>query len=136
MNMLRRSAAVLALALLGLNAHARSGVPVADFENMPAIAASGQPASPAQIKAAIEAAAQHNGWTVTAPAPNHVVASLNVRGKHTVVTDIDYTPGKYSVKYKDSVNMNFDPSTRVIHPFYNKWVQGLVDAIRAEAVRR
>ena len=136
MKMLRLMAALLAWTLLAMSAHARSGVPVADFENLPAVTASGQPASGAQIKAAIQAAAQQNGWTVVAPAPDRMVATLQVRNKHTVVTEIVYKPGQYSVKYKDSANMNFDPSTRVIHPFYNKWVQGLVDGIRTEAARR
>jgi hypothetical protein len=134
--MLGLLAALLTCTLLALDAHARSSVPLAEFENMPAVAASGQPASSAQIKAAIEAAAQQHDWTVVTPAPGRMVATLQVRNKHTVVTEILYKPGQYSVQYKDSVNMNFDPSTRVIHPFYNKWVQGLVDDIRKEAARR
>ena len=134
--MLGLLAALLACTLLGFNAHARGGVPVADFENLPAVTASGEPASAAQIKAGIMAAGPHHGWIITAPAADRMEASLNVRGKHTVVTEIFYKAGQYSVKYKDSSNMNFDPSSRSIHPKYNQWVQGLVEDIRTEVARR
>jgi hypothetical protein len=125
---------VLALAAFALNAQARTSVPVQNLENVVATAATGGPASPAQIKAAITSAAAARGWLVSDLGPGRAAATVHVRGKHTVVVDITYGGGKFSVKYKDSVNMNYEDG--VIHPHYNKWVQLLVDTIRAELARQ
>ena len=123
----------LALPLLAANpaVQARGSVPIQEFENVSATRASGQPASAMQIKAGFEAAARARGWQVSTPSPDKMIATLHVRGKHTVSTEINYAPGTYTVKYKDSVNMNFEPPN-MIHPFYNKWVQLLVDTARSE----
>ncbi len=136
MRFLRLFTLAAATILFALHAQARTPVPVVDFENVSVNGASGQPASAAQIKSAIEAAAQQRGWQLASVAPDRVMATLHVRGKHTVVSEISYRPGLYSVLYKDSVNMNFDASARKIHPFYNKWAQDLVDGIRAGASRQ
>jgi hypothetical protein len=63
-----------------------------------------------------------------------MTATLMVRGKHTMRTEIQYSPQNFSVRYLDSTNMNYEPagpSGALIHPNYNKWVQSLVDSIRA-----
>jgi hypothetical protein len=124
----------LALALFAANAQARSTVPVQNFENVAAVRSSGGPLNGQQIKAAIASAASARGWLVSDQGPGHSVATLHVRGKHTVSVDISYGSGQYSVKYKDSVNMNFADGN--IHPHYNKWVASLVDTIRAEIGRQ
>jgi len=64
-------------------------------------------------------------------------ATLVVRNKHTVVADVTYTPEKYSVVYKSSINMKYDiqNGVPVIHPFYNDWAKKLVDAIRVECAK-
>ena len=135
MTFLRQLILAAAALAFALQAQARTPVPVVDFENIPFTGSSGQPASATQIKSAIEAAAQARGWQLAAAAPDRMVATLHVRGKHTVVSEITYRTGQYSVRYQDSVNMNFDAGTRKIHPFYNKWTQDLVDTIRTGASR-
>jgi hypothetical protein len=63
-----------------------------------------------------------------------MTATLMVRGKHTMRTEIQYSPQNFSVRYLDSTNMNYEPASpsgALIHPNYNKWVQSLVDSIRA-----
>jgi len=47
------------------------------------------------------------------------------------------TAMQYSVKYVSSVNMKYEvqSGTRVIHPFYNKYVEELIQSIRAELLK-
>jgi hypothetical protein len=53
---------------------------------------------------------------------------------HTVIVDIVPGPDSYSVRYADSINMKYgvENGSPVIHPFYNKWVDELIDSIRVE----
>jgi hypothetical protein len=120
----------LALALLALNAHARTAA-MANFDNLPVTNSRGEPASPAQIKAAVIQGAAARSWTLTDIRNDRAIANIQVRGKHTVTTEVLWTAGQVSVKYKDSVNMNY--SGNEIHPNYNAWVQNLVDSIRVAA---
>jgi hypothetical protein len=124
----------LVLALFALNAHARGGVPLLNHENVAVSDSKGQPASAAQIRAAIATAAASHGWQLSASGASSMVATLHVRGKHSVSTDVDWAAGTFSVKYRDSVNMNY--SGNEIHPNYNRWVQQLVNTIRAETTRQ
>jgi len=64
------------------------------------------------------------------------------------MVEIVYSADKYSVTYRDSINMNYHSEAKydsrlpnsganratgpVIHPAYNTWVQELKDAIRIE----
>lgn len=116
-------------ALLALPAHAHNVAPLGNFENMPASNASGNPASVAQIKAALTASGTALGWQVVSTGANEMVATINVR-KHMVATQISVTPGMYSIKYKDSANMNYDGAR--INPHYNNWVRNLSDSARAK----
>lgn len=123
----------LGAVLASASALAREAVPIVNHENV-AITTSGKPASADKVKQAIMTAATAQKWDVSAAQPGTLTATLHVRGKHTVVVDILYTADHFSVKYRDSVNMKYEvkDNTPVIHPFYNKWVQRLVDAIQVE----
>ena len=120
----------LALALFALNAQARTAG-MGNFDNLPVTNAKGEPASPAQMKAAVIQGAAARGWTLSDIRNDRAIATIQVRGKHTVTTDVLFTAGQVSVKYKDSVNMNYTGNE--IHPNYNAWVQNLVDSIRVAA---
>ena len=130
MKILRLLAAVLAF--VALNAHARSGVPILNHEGVPAITASGKPASAEQIRAALQAAGAPRGWQITPAGNGKALAVLNVRGKHSISADISYAAGQYSIKYRDSTNMNYEAGTNLIHPKYNMWVQTLIDDTRIQ----
>jgi hypothetical protein len=128
---------VVLFALASQQALARTPVPVINYENVPIASQAGQPRSLAQIKQAIQSTAAARQWTVVDQGPGRLLATLHVRGKHTVVTLITYTPDRFSVVYSDSINMHYSPGPDgggVIHPFYNRWVQGLADAIRVSLV--
>lgn len=130
MNILRLLAAVLAF--VALNAHARGSVPIINHDAVPAITASGKPASAEQIRAAMQAAGAPRGWQITPAGNGKALAVLNVRGKHSISADISYAAGQYSIKYRDSTNMNYEAGTNLIHPKYNMWVQTLINDTRIQ----
>lgn len=117
-------------ALLATQAQAHNVAPIGNFEGQQAPIASGQPASVAQIKAALTAAGSALGWQVVSTGANEMVATINVRGKHSVSTRISIEPGMYSIQYKDSTGMNYD-GTR-INPHYNTWVRNLSESARVK----
>lgn len=127
----------IAVAFVALNVHARGSVPIIDHEAVPAVRASGQPASADQIRAAMQAAGAARGWQVTPAGNGRALAVLNVRGKHSISADISYASGRYSIKYRDSSNMNYEPGegSGKIHPKYNMWVQTLIDDTRMQLAR-
>lgn len=154
---------LLALTLLltfSFQTIARESVPIIEHNNIPVITGSGKALSAEQVRSAIASAAASNQWEISKDSTGDViVATLFVRGKHTVVVAIPYSPEKFSINYQSSINMNYDVSKRtsssypgtfngnagiknladgtpVIHPFYNKWVGILLSAIEADLKAR
>jgi hypothetical protein len=125
----------LVLAFAALSAIARGNVAVVNHEAVPATTASGKPASPEQIRSALQAAGAPRGWQITPTGNGKALAVLDVRGKHQVSADITYASGQYSIKYRDSSNMSYDPKSNTIHPKYNMWVDKLVEDTRAQLAR-
>jgi hypothetical protein len=132
MKLLRLLAAILAFA--ALTVHARGSVPVINHEAVPAVRASGEPATAPQILAAMQAAGGLRGWQVAPSGPGKAIGTLNVRGKHSISTDITLAKGQYSIKYRDSSNMNYEP-VGLIHPKYNMWVQTFMDDVRMQLAK-
>jgi hypothetical protein len=124
----------LCLALFALNAQAKNLEPMGNFENQPATTGSGKQATVQQITQALSTAGAPRGWQVTQIAPGQLVANVNVRNKHTVSVDILVTPGLYSIRYKNSTNMNYDGVQ--INPHYNKWLQMLSEDTRKELAKQ
>jgi hypothetical protein len=125
----------VAACCVALNAHARGSVPIINHEAVPAVRASGQAATPGQILAAMQAVGPQRGWQITATGAGKALGVLNVRGKHSISTDIQFGTGQYAIKYRDSANMNYDAGTGLIHPKYNMWVQTLIDDVRIQLAR-
>lgn len=127
-------AAVLAFGAAA--SHARTPVPIVNYDNI-AVERAGR-TSAADVQKAIMAAAVATGrkWTVSQPRAGVLVATYSVR-THTVVAEIKYSATEYSVHYKDSINMKYTPdgAAGTIHPFYNQWVQEFMQAIRIELGR-
>jgi hypothetical protein len=129
---------LLSLFLSASPVHARSAVPIVNLENESIAAASGKALTLDDVAKALRQAAPVRGWRIENGGPGKAVATLEVRGKHTIKVDISYTEKSISFKYKDSVNMKYasdDDGKPVIHPFYNKWVQNLLSDIRIELGR-
>jgi hypothetical protein len=132
--------AIVALLMAPLVAHARHPVAIVDFPDNTVFTSSGSALTVNQVRDAITAAAQSRSWQTSRSSKGDALqAMLHVRGKHTVVVEISYSDKSYSITYANSTNMKFsnDPETnvRLIHPFYNRWVSDLREAIRAELLK-
>lgn len=127
---------MFALALLACApAMARTPVPVVDFPDQPVSTASGKALAADQVVQAVRSAAVARKWVVTAAADGKLTASLSWNGnKHSISVLIACTADRYSIAYKDSDNMKYSPGDGqpLIHPYYNRFVGELNEAIRAE----
>ena len=81
------------------------------------------------VKKAIMRAGGSLGWMMKENGPGKIVATLNIR-KHMAKIDIDYSTKSYSIRYKDSQNLNYDGTN--IHSNYNGWIQRLNDNIQIQ----
>jgi hypothetical protein len=124
--------ATLTLAVTG--AHAARTAPMVEQENMPLSAA--KALTPAEAKKSIIAAAVRKGWRVVKDNPGNLRFEY-LRGKHMAVIDVPYTTKSYGIKYVASDNLNYQDKDgrRLIHPTYNDWVNGLVQAINLEMIK-
>jgi hypothetical protein len=116
---------------------ARTGVPIANFENVQIVAGSGKPIDADTVKQAITGAATAKGWTIAAVEDGKLQATNSVNG-HSVTVDISYAPASYTIRYAQSLNMNYEMTGTqpAIHPTYNAWVKDLKLAIDAALKRR
>ena len=134
---------LLGLMIAASSAHGRGSVPIIEHRDLPVKTGSGAAVSAEQVGAAIAAAldtakAEMNfPWKREPTGPNAVLATLQVRGKHTIKVEISWSADKYSALYKDSIDMNYKVKKDgpVIHPFYNKWVDELLASINAELAK-
>ncbi|MBS0545698.1 MAG: hypothetical protein JSR40_18405 [Proteobacteria bacterium] len=129
------TALVAATLLAATPAMARAPVPIINHDSIVIATGSGTAPQAEQVRQAIVAAAGAKGWTLATQADGRLLATLVVRNKHTIVVDIAYAADSFSLNYKDSINMKFEDRVvegKVIHPFYNRWVQELKDAIQLE----
>ncbi len=114
---------------------ARGPVPIVERPSEPIVTGSGKGVNgEAFTKAAVNAGAAVKWEVVPATDGKSLRATYRVRNKHVVMVDIVPAPASFSVKYADSVNMNYavQNGAPVIHPSYNQWVGQLVDSIRVE----
>jgi hypothetical protein len=81
-----------------------------------------------EIKKAILVAGASLGWQMKEVEPGHILGTLHLR-KHMAQVDIPYSQTSYSIKYKDSMELDYDGS--MIHKNYNGWIQNLDHAIQA-----
>lgn len=92
---------------------------------------------PVEVKAMREAILKggtNRGWVMRSEKAGCVTLVLNVRGgKHSVVVDVLYTGDEFSVKYVESVNMDYEPATGNIRGKYVQWVRNLKQDILLEA---
>lgn len=127
-------AATLAAALAASGCAGGRSAPIENVQEAPyGISASGsKQLSRSDYEAAIIRAGAGRGWVFERVAPGHLVGTVVVRGKHTAVVDIYYDAEDFSIVYKDSENLNYNPEKHTIHPNYNSWVSLLEQDIRKE----
>jgi hypothetical protein len=129
---------VAACALLSSNAIAGRTAPLVNIDNVPVTTSSGKHLTADQVRQTIVRAIGETQWTATPAQGGKIVATLEVRHKHTLIVEIPYSAESYSIHYKDSVNLNHgrdEDGVEVIHPNANKWMANLKEAIRVEFVR-
>ncbi|MFY9314711.1 MAG: hypothetical protein WAO95_04020 [Burkholderiales bacterium] len=143
-----RIALALLLGALSVTAVAqRALVPIVDYKDVTVATRSGKPVTGEQVRDAIAAAGKRLSWDMAFAANSGLVGTLVVNNKHTVSVDINVAADKFSVKYRNSINMKYGLSGKphyansanlvpegvpVIHPAYNQWVQALMTAIDSE----
>jgi hypothetical protein len=81
-----------------------------------------------QLFKAIKLAGLNLGWQVSKVKPGLAQAQLFLRD-HMALVEIPYSKENFSINYKDSSNLNYDPAKGTIHSNYNGWVQNLRSAI-------
>ncbi len=102
--------------------------PVMNIEDSP-ITVTGGKYTQDDVRKAIIRAGTSLGWKMKDIKPGHMEGTLLIRS-HMAKVDIFYDKNKYSIKYKDSSNLNYDGTN--IHSNYNGWVQNLDRAIQAQ----
>ena len=125
---------IAALALVGC----RATVPVENVVKAPYGSASYQSAGKLTLsdyEKAITRAGTYRRWVSNPVAPGHIEATNVIRTKHTVVIDIFFNTETFSIDYKNSTHLKWDPTSRTIHPNYNSWVKLLEADIKAEIQR-
>lgn len=87
-----------------------------------------RPVSMGEVEQTIRQAGASLGWQMVPKGPGSIEGTLLLR-EHRAVVDIKYDTKSYSIKYKDSSNLQYDGTS--IHSNYNGWVQRLDNTIRA-----
>lgn len=85
-----------------------------------------------EIAKAIERGASSKGWRTNRLKDGLIEANILVRNKHFVAVNIPYNEKGYKIEYKDSRNMDYDPTTQSIHGNYAKWTKILSERIDYE----
>ena len=86
----------------------RMPVPIVNHENLLVEGRGGAPLTDAQVRQAIVAAstATARQWMISDLGSGRLLATYHVR-THTVSVEIRYSAERYSVVYRDSINMKF-----------------------------
>ena len=105
------------------------GCRTADLYNVQNAPGASKAVSMADVETAIRRAGHGLGWQITPQGPGRAEGTLALR-EHRAVVDITYDTKSYSIKYKDSSNLQYDGKT--IHSNYNGWIQNLDKAINRE----
>jgi hypothetical protein len=105
--------------------------PIRNVDNDPVVTAT-KPATMADVEQAIMRAGAGLGWVMTPVRPGLVTGRLALR-THVAVVDITYDTKSFSIRYKDSVNLEYDGGN--IHKNYNGWIDNLEREIRANLLR-
>jgi hypothetical protein len=132
---MKRSVSVMLLVAAVVVAGCRMGEPVynaTDVAYSPAATVT-RSLDRTEYKNAIIRAGTQRGWTFQDAGPGHLVGNVVVRNKHSATVDVFYNSESFSIAYKDSRNLNYNPPQ--IHSNYNAWIQNLQQEIQAEVTR-
>jgi len=108
----------------------RAGGQVYEVKDAPIQTASGKTLTLEQIQKAIIDAGIKQTWIMTPVKPGEMIGEYNVQS-HQIHVTIPYTTKNYSILYKDSSNLRYDPEKRTIHVNYQAWIVRLHNEITA-----
>lgn len=111
-------------------AHARAAVPLVN----PAVSEWGCQLSYDEVKLGLESALIARGWTTSDQKKGYMQAKVIVRGKHTLVVDINYAETSFAIKYISSDNLKHkidEEGIEMIHPNAISWMEN----VRSDATR-
>lgn len=123
----RVSALLICLALAAI-VGCRAGGQVYEVKDAPVEA--DKPLTLDQVQKAIIDAGIKQTWIMTPVKPGEMLGEYNVQS-HQIHVLIPYTTKNYSILYKDSSNLRYDPVKRTIHVNYAKWIERLDNEIKA-----
>ncbi|HWM43124.1 MAG TPA: hypothetical protein VNP36_11850 [Burkholderiales bacterium] len=103
--------------------------PIYNVEKAPIVGPAGKTLSMTEVQQSIMRAGTQLGWQMQAVGPGRISGQLALR-THLAVVDIEHDTKTYSIKYRDSTNL--DARDGMIHRNYNGWVQNLEKAIRTQ----
>ena len=124
--MLCKALAAIAVSALLVTLGCRSA-PLYNVDSAPVSAP--KPVTMQDVERAITRAGAGLGWQIVPREPGKIEGTLALR-THRAVVDIVYDTKSYSIKYKDSSNLDYDGTN--IHSNYNGWIQNLDKAIRTQ----
>lgn len=119
---------VFLLISMALLAGCRDAV-IRNYEEQPIVRYDGSKLSMEKVERAIVLAGRDLGWVMQSAGEGRMVGILELRD-HKAVVDIEFDSSSYSIKYKDSSNLLYQPPNK-IHRQYNHWVANLVKRINA-----
>jgi hypothetical protein len=127
-------------------AFARAPEAIVDYPAIEAVSGSGKSLSVNEVRQAIQDAGKRKGWSIVSRSDGKLSGRYAwKRDKFIMFVEITPIKGGYSLVYKDSVNLDYSPEAAwesqesggytkvpVIHPYYNRNVKGLIEAVRLE----
>jgi len=100
------------------------------IQNVPAQPITEQ-VSDVDVFKAIYKAGMARGWEMHKISDGLIEATYARRG-FTVTISINYNATSYSISYKSSEGLKYDPDSNTIHRNYNSWIQNLKRQINGE----
>lgn len=86
-----------------------------------------------ELKKSIVKAILFKRWRVLSETDNTIVAGINVR-KHYAEVTITYDESNFTINYRDSNTLDYNPQRGTIHRNYNKWITLLENEIQSNII--
>ena len=84
-----------------------------------------------EVERSILSACERRKFKCSVESPGLINARWQ-RGKHSFDVTIPYSEDLYSIRYKDSVRMDYNPAKQRIDDAYNEYIDGLAEHIEAD----